>query len=118
MARTIDAAAPNFNVIPAREKRAGDMQDQRVWKTRLSVIGFAVGRTIPLNNGGWNCLVFVLFDLISLGPQLGGHDSQALGSGEVETLTRDTNAIVRLASEKIGSQGRHGNAPFQPRQPF
>jgi len=94
------------------------MQPQRLWKTRgatrLFAFGFAVGRTIPLDHFSWNCLVFIFFDLIGLGSQFGGHDSQALGGGEVETLTGDTDAIIRLAPQKLGSRGRHGTHSFQP----
>jgi hypothetical protein len=94
-----------------------NVQDQRVWKTRmearLSALGFAVRRTVPVDDFTRDRPVFFLFfEFVGFGPQLGGHDSQALGGGEVEALTRDTDAIIRLASEKFGCWGRHGTLLF------
>src|SRR5437868_7020852 len=75
---------------------------------RLFALGLAVGRAVPLDHFAGNGLVLILFNLVGLGPQLGGHDSQALGGGEIEALTRDTDAIVRLSSEEFGGRSRQG----------
>ena len=51
---------------------------------------------------------FLLFHLGGLGVQLSRHQPQALGAGEVETGSRDPEAVFGLAMEEFGSE--HGSA--------
>jgi hypothetical protein len=72
---------------------------------------------IPLHDARPTIPPFVLFDFSGLGIELGGHQSQPLGTGEIEATPGDPEAVFGLAAQKLGcqhywivffSQGRSG----------
>jgi hypothetical protein len=52
----------------------------------------------------------VAVDLVGLGLELGGHQAQALGAGEIEAAPRDAEAVFSLATQELGSEHDQGNA--------
>jgi hypothetical protein len=62
------------------------------------------GRWIPLDAAGPAVLPILFVHLGGLGVELGSHDAQAFGAREVETASRDPEAIFSLATQELGTE--------------
>ena len=83
-----------------------ESNEKRPRLTRMPVVVIVVlgGRWIPLDAAGPAVLPILFVHLGGLGVELGSHDAQAFGAREVETASRDPEAIFSLATQELGTE--------------
>src|SRR6476646_10562345 len=78
----------------------------------LSVIVVLGGR-VPLDGARPAVPALVLVHFGGLGVELGRHQAQTLGAGEVEAASRDAEAVFGLATQELGGQHQSSGIFFR-----